>query len=174
MKVRLTRAEMVREWRLRHLMEPLSDECLTERTDGNGVDELTERIIDDWYLRLLDTADASLLPVEELKGEVVPRLLPDGSVVIKLPERVRRVVRVRLRGWLRDAELLGSDQVMKRRLQESEYVRGGSHLPTAIAGMGEVRLFSAQGAEAEVETIECVIEPEAGVYVMDRSLLERL
>lgn len=53
---------MLAQWKLRHYMEPLRDDCEVTRYDGVNVDSLIALEMQDWYLHLLDTAPLKMVP----------------------------------------------------------------------------------------------------------------
>lgn len=105
MMVRLSKEEMLREWKARRGMTPVSTSTLqVTRRESETVDEMVQREIDDWYAHLLATADPMFLPQRDFSAVTEPRDAGDGNVEIELPEECVRLLSVRMSGWRRPAD----------------------------------------------------------------------
>ena len=104
MLVTLTHSEMLRLWRAAAGLEPMRADCTVERVEGIDANAMIEPRMRTWYLRLLDTADPALLPTADVRDEIV--LSPcreHAAATAVLPERARRLLELRLTGWLNPA-----------------------------------------------------------------------
>lgn len=170
MKMRLSTDEMLQQWRMRRALEPLRSDCVVQRADGIDLDPLLRMEMRDWYLKLLDTASLELLAPEDIAGDVALVVNADGSAVVTLPERCRRVVEVRLEEWERPARIETPDS-RRARCQQSCYCRGGAEEPVAIAEVGRLRLYSVLSAQPKIASLLCIAEPEEGYYEFDERAL---
>ncbi len=168
MKLNLTSDEMLRVWKLRRYNEPLRSDCVVTRADGVDLDGLQRMEMREWYLKLLDEGDLSLLEVSDIAADVAVVINQDGSGTIKLPAECRRVVEVQLDGWFRPARIVGADSPIGL-LQCSAMSRGGSVEPVAVVRDGCVDVYTPVGVG--VRSLKCVMEPSDGGYVMDERAL---
>lgn len=97
MKLHLTRAQLLHEWRLRAFPEPVNDAATgVTRNDGINLDALVEARCEDWYHHLLAFGPTELLAPVDMADTLTP--LPDGidgSRRYRLPEGLRRVVEIK-------------------------------------------------------------------------------
>lgn len=169
---------MLNLWRIAQGFEPLRTDAVVTRTDGLDIDTVLRLQMRAWYLRQLDTAPVALLPVENIRSEVVPRPQSDGSLALTLPEGVRRIVEVQLGGWHRPALIVDASDpaaavVLQR--QASQYARGGTEHPVAVVqSPTELRLYPGASASIAIVTLSVVRPPADGSYTLDPSLLAPL
>ena len=107
-KLHLTRAQLLKEWRLRAFPEPVNDAAAgITRIDGIDLDALLEARMDDWYAQLLDSAPLNMLaPVEMADTLEVSGSTPDGGLRYRLPEGFKRLVHIALQNEYRSARIL--------------------------------------------------------------------
>ncbi len=177
MKVRLTRAEMLAQWKRRMYLEPLRSDCLVERSDGIDLDSYCEWEMRNWYLNLLATADMRYLsPVDLTLTSTVKRM--DGNRgSITLPAGTVRPVRVRLSGWQRDATIVTDVSSMAARRQFNPFSCGGVEEPVALwLGDGRLELFSlaASGGTPLPEAVTAIVDHGSEVYEFDELAWELL
>lgn len=94
MLLTLTHSEMLKLWRTRAGLEPWRTDCTVERMEGIDADAIIEPRMRAWYLHLLDTALAELLPVDDAAASIS---LAGGCGT--LPPHVRRLLALRLSSW---------------------------------------------------------------------------
>ena len=171
--ITLSQDQMLAQWKARHFLEPIRTDCSEVRTSGIDIDYVLKLEIRDWYLNLLDTGDAKMLPITDLALETAAMKRPDsGAVVGKLPESCRRVLAVRIKGCEQDIIPYTDVNCYEVSLQRSEYSRGGAYEPVAVLGMGNnltVYAHDAAGNPPEIEHIYAVVLPEDGTYTFDES-----
>lgn len=169
---------MLAQWKLRHYMEPLREDCEVTRYDGVNVDSLIALEMRDWYLHLLDTAPLRMVPVKDLASETAQIDRSEtGAVVVKLPENVRRVVSVNIQGCSEDIVPITDMNDYRLSLQKSEFSRGGICEPVAVLSVGgslTVYCKDEFGKLPVVEHIYAVVAPEADTYVFDESALSTI
>ena len=101
-----------------------------------------------WYLDLLATAPAEMLAVTDLTLSATVKRAPEGRLFIDLPAPAVRVVRVRVAGWQRDAEITIDPHSPLARRQANRYSRGGVENPVAVLSGRRLELFSAESSKA--------------------------
>lgn len=171
MMVRLSKEEMLREWKARRGMTPVSTSTLqVTRRESETVDEMVQREIDDWYAHLLATADPMFLPQRDFSAVTEPRDAGDGNVEIELPEECVRLLSVRMSGWRRPARIVDDADGALARMQSSRYVSGKSCNPVAVRCGRCLTLYSKCG-EGKVTELLCVAAPADGSYEFERGEL---
>ena len=82
----LNESEMLALWKqLMHLDTPRRD-CAVEWNDGVDIDALLTTHIKQWYAQLLNTAPCHLLPVQDVKSDVLLQACIDGTVEATPPQ----------------------------------------------------------------------------------------
>lgn len=174
MMVRLSREEMLREWKRRKGMIPVSTSMLqVSRRDSESVDEMLLGEIDDWYAGLLATEAPEFLPVRDIAAEVEIKDMGDGSMVVELPDECLRPVSVRMSGWKRPARITEDYDGALARIQSSRYVSGKSCDPIAVKRGRRLTLYSKSG-EGKLTELLCVAPPADGSYMFERGALINL
>lgn len=177
MLVRLTQHEMLKQWRLLTLLEPLappeSDVTIT-RTDGIDIDALCIIKMKAWYLRMLDEAPVHLLEVTDIASSLTLHCLPEeDAALISLPRSVRRVVGVRLSGWREPVVPLTPEEAQAAvRVSSNPYLRGGDCRPVVIIRDHTLHILSPLHPSAVIEQVLVVAEPPDDTYVFDARLLD--
>lgn len=168
--IKLTREEMLAEWKRRKGMIPVSTSTLEiTGSVSDTVDEMLLSEIDDWYARLLLTEPVDMLPVRDIAPQTEVVDMGDGSVEVRLPDSCVRVVIVRMSGWLQPARIVEPDSATAR-MQSSRYVSGKTHAPVAVRHGRKLTLYGNQGGAALSE-LRCVAPPADGSYELERALL---
>lgn len=171
MMIRLSREEMLTEWKRRKGMMPVSTSTLqVRRLDNETVDEMLMADIDDWYARLLATEPVEFLPQRDFAGEAEVRDNGDGSVEVELPDECVRPVSVRMSGWMRPARIVDDCDGALARMQTSRYVSGKRCDPIAVRRGRRLTLYSRDG-EGKLTELLGVAPPADGSYVMERGAL---
>lgn len=166
--------EMLAIWKTACAMSPMPADDSAERIDSSESDLLMMFHIDGWYDRLLRTAPAELLPVEEIAPKVEPVMLRHGVVTLQLPENCVRVVSVMHQGWLRPACIVTDMRSTLARLQESHYTQNGPYRPVALVHDGTLELHSTDCEKPALLSLRCVMRPDNGVYRLHESLLSTI
>ena len=132
MKLSLTRAQLLQQWRLRAFPEPMNDGGAVSSIDGIDMDAWLEAAMTDWYLGLLRSAPVELLYPQEYAGQIVPRQASGGAVLLTLPDTAVRPVALRMRGWNADAEIVTDTQSPTAVRQLCALTRAGIDAPVAV------------------------------------------
>lgn len=171
MMIKLSKEEMLREWKRRKGMLPVSTSTMVvEMLNSQSVDEMLMAEIDDWYSHLLATEHQMLLPQRDLKEEAKVTDNGDGSVEVELPAACVRPISVRLSGWKRAARIVEDSEGALARMQTSRYVRGGSSDPIAVVRGRRLTLYS-KVDDGGLQELTCIAAPADGSYEMERGLL---
>jgi hypothetical protein len=166
--------QMLAIWRTRMGIVATDDVTGLVRTDIADINAYLRQRIDDWYYQQLDTAPIQWLKIEDCSAEATVTLQEGRVIAVKLPDRCRRVVRVRLKGWNQDAQIVTDNNSRLAQLQRSEFTRGGVCRPVAVASGRQLLLYQ-RGLELPTLTaLECVCDPAEGVYAIDRRALSTI
>lgn len=176
MLLRLTQSEMLKQWRLLTLLEPLApigSEAVMERTDAVDADALCITKMKAWYLRQLDEAPLHLLEVTDIGASLTLHCLAEeDAYAICLPQTVRRVVGVRLTGWREPVSpMTHEESVPSVSVSSNPYLRGGDCRPVVTLRDNTLHILSPLRPEAGIEEVKVVMEPADGMYVMDEQLM---
>lgn len=165
MKRTLTRAEMLELWRNYRTGEPLRLDCTVTRTDGTDFDAVLAAEMRSWYLALLDAGDESLLAPVDMAPTAIIATSPEGLTVIRAPQDVRRILRVRFAGW--PAELApDADEAEVRARAANPYSRRPAIARTSA---GELIV---SGAVGMLTNLICTVDHGPQTYVLDDKALD--
>lgn len=171
MMVRLSRDEMLREWKRRKGMVPVGTSTMqVARRDSDTVDDMLLAEIDDWYAHLLATEPVFFLPQRNFADEAKVTDMGDGCVEVELPAECVRVVSVKMSGWKRDARIVKDCDCARARMQANRYVSGKCCDPVAVVCGRRLRLYSRCGDGGLVD-LTCVAAPADGSYELERGAL---
>lgn len=178
MKLRLTKDQMLAQWKLRHHLEPLRADCVSVRTRAPGLDAYCEAEMRSRYVDLLARADAEYLaPVNVAINCTLRRADMGRGIIDGLPEGVVRVTRVKIMGWEREATVVTDRRSPLWRRQMNRFSAGGIVEPVALwTGGKSVEVFSIGSSVAipMVEVLEVVIDEGEQVYAFDERAWELL
>ncbi len=148
MKLTLTRAQLLEQWRLRAFPEPMNTDGAVSAIDGIDMDAWLEAAATDWYANLLRSAPVELLNPRDYAAELVP-YRQGGTLCMRLPESTVRVVALRLSGWQTDALVCRDATDATAVRQQSPLTRAGAEAPVAVWLPGEqsVALYPDPGGD---------------------------
>lgn len=169
MKLTLTKAQMLAQWKQRRWLEPLRADCRIRRSDGADLDAYAEMEMRQWYLELLATAPVEMLAVTDLTLSATVRRAGEGRLVIDLPASAVRVVKVRVAGWQRDAEITADPHSPLALRQANRFACGGVEHPVAVHSGRRLELFSAESSKAlpGVEALWIIADTGPDSYTFD-------
>jgi len=169
----LTAEEMLGRWKLAGLYEPLLADATVECSDGMDLDRLLRLKIDSWYVRQLMEAPLESLPLTEIAGQLTLAMQPDGSARVSLPEGTLRVASAMMKGWLRPAAIITSQDSPEALAQSNPFSRGGSARPVAVINSdGSMNLYTPPpGAQPQLLSVKAVCLPEKGTYWMTDAMM---
>jgi hypothetical protein len=168
MIITYTKQQMLAQWKLRRLLEPLRSDCRITRSDGVDLDAYATRKMRLWYLDLLANAPVEMLATTDISANVTVKSAADGTLTLDLPDTVMRVVRVRLEGWKCDATLTPAGSTLALR-QRNRFACGGVEHPVAVVSRHHLELYSAANTLVvpAVELLKVVVDPGEEVYRFD-------
>lgn len=170
MKLSLTREEMLVRRRLAGGFEPLRTDCTVEDTAGTDIDSLLEQELRGRYLELLDSAPEEYLAPSDVAAETAVAPYADGGSLLAPPPGCRRVLRVRMAGWEKAAEVLPMAQAAGvEARQRNPYTAASAAMPAAL-GLPDGRVAVWPGA-ASAETVCAVCDAGSEVYNIDERAL---
>lgn len=166
----LTESQMLARCRLALGFDTLRDDCTVESTSGINVDAWLRPRLRRWYLDLLDTAPAWLLPVDEAARSVsVVAMTSSPLASITPPPGTRRVLSVKLQGWSVPAVPVSeADAAHRLGRLASPFCRPGARDPLAVI-RDDGTLLVAPVDIPKVESLKVIPTPDG--YVLDESLI---
>lgn len=171
-----TRDDMLKLWRTRAGLEPSRTDCRIEIVEGIDADAFIEPAMRAWYLRLLDTADPALLPVDDVHHDISLTVCPGHEAVEgELPSSVRRLLEVRMTGWLNSAiPCTPVAQPRRHALALNPYSAPGPTHPLCSLDGRRIcmRPFTDDGDVLVLA--RAVVDPGPDRYILDDSLLSTI
>lgn len=168
-----THKEMLAIWRRTLGFECTRADASVAVFEGISTDLWLGERMRRWYLRLLDTASPSLLPVTEGAPDATLRELPGDMLLVSPAPGVRRVVSVRMEGWQRTLEPLDTTLCVRRlRRMASPYARPDVYEPLAVTAYDGVLVTPP--ASGIVAHLGVIADPGPDNYILDESLLETI
>lgn len=173
--ITMSEAQMLALWRRTLHLDVARRECVLERDDGIDQDDYLLDKVRQWYAHLLATAQAELLPIEEVGADVTLAVSSDGVVTATLPPRCVRAVEWQLAGWEHSVTWFPQPELPAAQLQLNPWTRGGTCNPAAVDHGDRLMLYSLPTGVSPVLTMaRCVVRPADGTYVLHRSLLDTI
>ena len=162
MMFNLDEEEMLELWKTRLRLLPARRDCTIERDDGIDIDQVLLLDIKEWYAWLLWHGDASLLPVEDLSG-------------VLLPSQCVRPVEWKLGGWKCGVTRFYQPGSYEAMCQRNIYLRGDIYAPVAVLHDNRLVLYSlSPGDVPSVSVARCVVRPADGSYRFSQAALSTM
>lgn len=141
-----------------------------------GLREMLLAEMDAWYVNMLDSAPAEMLPVTDMADSCVAARTPSGAARLTLPEGARRLVSVTLPGWHTPATVINDPSSPEARRQLNPYACGSAQAPVAVALDSRRRVYDLYtplpgDGPVRPEQLLCVPEPDGKTYHLDPSVL---
>ncbi len=167
--------QMLQMWMMIRYHIPANDPAQISVDPSVGVDtqRIEEAAMRSWYLEQLDTAEVSLLPVENLARTVSVSYDGRGGGTITLPDRCRRAISVKLSGWTTPTLIIDPTHPLAR-LQESPLSCGGINSPVAVSWGRQLSVTPASVGETQIESLLCVVDDSPTLYRLDDRLLNTI
>lgn len=165
--MRLTGGELLALWKTHLRLDDVRRDCVVERDDGIDLDAWLMQHINRWYSRLLSTAPAEWLPVDDVKADVTLTLLSDGAVRASVPAQAVRPVEWQLDSWSRSVTEFAAPGSEDDKRQALPWLKGGACHPVAVDHGNHIMLFSHTdaGTMPALSAARCVIRPADGQFV---------
>ncbi|MEZ3525578.1 MAG: hypothetical protein K1V77_08475 [Muribaculaceae bacterium] len=169
MLLTLTHSEMLKLWRTRAGLEPRRTDCTVERVEGIDADTIIEPRMRAWYLHLLDTAPAELLPVDDAAASIS---LAGGCGT--LPPHVRRLLALRLSSWSTTAIPASAEHAARiAALARNPYSAPGTSQPACTVAARRISVAPWHTGDIVVMAT-AVSDPGPDTYILDESLLSQI
>lgn len=167
-----TSTEMLALWRRALGLETVRREGSSEVDEPFDMEALISGKMRRWYLNLLDTADARLLPVTDVAAQAETTAIGADGARITVPDRTRRVLAVKLQGWENAAPVLTPEEAAGRlRMLSTPYCRPGKHRPLAVGMADGVHAYPFTG---NAESVTAILDPGPPAYTLDETLLDTI
>lgn len=156
--------QLLRAWRTLAGLEPVNNGCSISTFDAVDLDAVLSARLRQWYLELLDSADARYLgpPVD-----VSSDLVLDGDVVTFGPS-VRSLLSIRLSSWQRDAVVLTpADAAGLIALCDNPYSAPGQHSPLAWLRSPRQLVVTPAPATSSIVSAAGYADPGEDTYILD-------
>lgn len=147
MKLLLTKAQLLKEWRLRSFPEPDGCGCTVVQTGGADLKAYLEARMDDWYRALLADAPVEMLAPVDIADRAATALMADGTARIGLPEETVRVVSLTLDGLGRVTTVhdpAGASAICMRHRHRINYRGAGRVEAVAVVREGAVDVYPSE------------------------------
>ena len=163
-----TKNEMLALWRRCLGFDTIRTDCTVSSYEGIYVDDIITRHMRQWYLHLLDTAPAHLVPTADFAESASLTIGSDGWGRIELPEGARRPISIKLSGWNVAAQVISDEKaepILAR--MASPFAMPGPCSPLAFYRHG-LRINPAIG---NIEGLIAVADPGPERFDLDESLI---
>lgn len=173
MKLVLTKEEMLKRRRIAGGFEPLRTDCTVEDTAGVDINAVLESELRAKYLHLLDHGPVEMLAADEVAASTAVTDYVDGGSLLEVPPECRRVLSVRLSGWLREAPVLPDGEYARvLALQRNRFTASGSASPVAVC-CPDGRIAAWPGAP-HAQEVTAIVDPGPDTYILDDAALPDL
>lgn len=169
MKLHLTEAQLLQEWRLRYLPQPVNAGCSVTASSGYDMESIIKARMRDWYSRLVTAADPAMLAPVEIGDRLTLTIADDGTGIVNLPEETVKVLAVEMEGWRRAATVTADPLSRIALRQRSPYSRGCPESPVAVIDGSKMRLYTPAPGAASLSVKAIIDEPD--IYHIDSAAL---
>lgn len=183
MKITLTQSQMLSLWRRAQGLEPTAAAVSLEQWDSIDTEAQLALRMRQWYLRLLDTGDETLVATSDISAQISLRRVGEGVYSATLPSACRRLLRLNITDdcgtsmVVPDTEVVPETAVTRYRRRRANpwgvsafvparaYVRDRSLIVTCGSGAG--------GGETlpVISEAQAVIDPGDETYILDEAAL---
>lgn len=166
-----TSSEMLGIWRRALGLETRRRDCSVDSFEGIDSDDILLRHIRSWYLDILDTAPAHLIPTVDIADKISLSAADNLWGVIDLPDSVRRPISVRLDGWENHAVVQAAEYAAPNlRNLANRFIRPGKIAPAAVLVGRQIRVTPVDDCQA-LKSLICVDDPGNDLFVLDEALV---
>ena len=167
----LNESEMLALWKQISRLDTPRRDCNVEWDDGIDLDALLTTHIKQWYAHQLNTAPAHLLPIEDVKDQILLSCDNDGVVIAATPDHCVRPVEWKLTEWERSVTEFLDPCSHEAMVQLTPWTRGGVSKPAIIDYGFQMLLLSAPSGNPSLALARCVVRPADGTYSFHSDLL---
>ena len=171
----LTSQQMLQTWRLCAGLESLASDCSVERFDGVDLDSRLKELMRQWYLSMLDEGDPAMVGTPTDARPLVSSTNDGYTASISCQSSVRRLTRIRLSEWQREAAVVDREAVADLLpLQSNPFARAGVCDPIAWREPdGSVKAIPSSAA-SRIVSASAIIDPGDDTYRLDERALSTI
>lgn len=169
MKLHLTEAQLLQEWRLRYLPQPVNTGAAVTVTGGYDMEAIIKARMRDWYSRLVAAADPAMLAPVEIGDRITLLRCADGSAMATMPPETVKVMEVNMEGWAKPAIVTADSQSRTAIRQRSPYSRGDTESPVVVIDSTTMRIYSPPPDVGSISVTALVDEHD--IYHLDSAAL---
>ncbi len=183
MKITLTQAQMLSLWRRAQGLEPTAAAVSLEQWDSIDTEAQLALRMRQWYLRLLDTGDETLVATSDISTQISLRRVGDGLYAATLPATCRRLLRLNVTDEcgtsmvVPDADAVPETAVTRYRRRRANPWGAPAFVPVRACVRGHSLVvacgYGPGGADTlpAVSEAQAVIDPGDETYILDEAAL---
>ena len=183
MKITLTQAQMLSLWRRAQGLEPTAAAVSLEQWESIDTEAQLALRMRQWYLRLLDTGDETLVATSDISAQISLRRVGEGVYAATLPSACRRLLRFNITDdcgtsmVMPTIEDISEKAVTRYRRRRANPWGASAFVPARAIVRGQSLIVAcgcgAGGAETlpVVSEAHAVIDPGDETYVLDEAAL---
>lgn len=181
MKITLTQAQMLSLWRRAQGLEPTAAAVSLEQWDSIDTEAQLALRMRQWYLRLLDTGDETLVATSDISTQISLRRVGDGLYAATLPATCRRLLRLNV------TDECGTSMVVPDAVPETAVTRyrrrranpwgAPAFVPVRACVRGHSLVVACGHGPDGIDTLptvseaQAVIDPGDETYILDEAAL---
>ena len=183
MKITLTQAQMLSLWRRAQGLEPTAAAVSLEQWDSIDTEAQLALRMRQWYLRLLDTGDETLVATSDISTQMSLRRVGDGLYAATLPATCRRLLRLNVTDEcgtsmvVPDADAVPETAVTRYRRRRANPWGAPAFIPVRACVRGHSLVVACGPGPGGADTLpavseaQAVIDPGDETYILDEAAL---
>lgn len=183
MKITLTQAQMLSLWRRAQGLEPTAAAVSLEQWDSIDTEAQLALRMRQWYLRLLDTGDETLVATSDISTQISLRRVGDGLYAATLPATCRRLLRLNVTDEcgtsmvVPDADVVPETAVTRYRRRRANPWGAPAFVPVRACVRGHSLVVACGHGPVGADTLpavseaQAVIDPGDETYILDEAAL---
>lgn len=183
MKITLTQAQMLSLWRRAQGLEPTAAAVSLEQWDSIDTEAQLALRMRQWYLRLLDTGDETLVATSDISTQISLRRVGDGLYAATLPATCRRLLRLNITDEcgtsmvVPDADAVPETAVTRYHRRRANPWGAPAFVPVRACVRGHSLVVACGHGPSGADTLpavseaQAVIDPGDETYILDEAAL---
>lgn len=183
MKITLTQAQMLSLWRRAQGLEPTAAAVSLEQWDSIDTEAQLALRMRQWYLRLLDTGDETLVATSDISTQISLRRVGDGLYAATLPATCRRLLRLNITDEcgtsmvVPDADAVSETAVTRYHRRRANPWGAPAFVPVRACVRGHNLVVACGHGPGGADTLpavseaQAVIDPGDETYILDEAAL---
>lgn len=181
MKTTLTQAQMLSLWRRAQGLEPTVGGVSLEQWDSIDTEAQLALRMRQWYLRLLDTGDETLVATSDISAQIALCRVGEGVYAATLPSSCRRLLRLNITDEcgtsmvVPDTGDIPETAVIRYRRRRANPWGASAFIPARAWVRGQSLIITCgPGADRDLPVIsdaQAVIDPGDETYILDEAAL---